>query len=110
MAQVESGFNPNAISPKGACGVMQLMPETAAIYGVMRKDLFNPDVNIRVGLTYLSEMLKVFKSRNLALAAYNCGPQRVIDAGYRIPQIPETIEYVKRVTRAIKFYKKSASG
>ena len=110
MAHVESGFDPDAVSPKGACGVMQVMPGTGAIYGVSRKELLDPDTNIRVGLTYMAELLRTFKDRNLALAAYNCGPQRVINAGYKVPQIPETIEYVRRVTHVFNRYGRSISG
>ena len=94
-----------AVSPKGAVGVMQIMPKTAALYGVSRQELFEPDINIQVGLHYLKEMLHIFKSRDLAMAAYNCGPQRVIDAGYRIPRIQETVDYVRRVNNAVKRYK-----
>lgn len=110
MAHVESRFDPEVVSPKGACGIMQVMPGTAAIYGVSRKELFDPDVNIRVGLTYMGEMLDMFNNRDLALAAYNCGPQRVIDAGRKVPHIPETIQYVRRVNDVLKQYQNRYSG
>ena len=105
MAYVESRFNKQAVSPKGACGIMQVMPKTAALYDVCRQELFDEDINIQVGLYYLKEMLRLFKNRNLAVAAYNCGPNRVIAAGYRVPEIRETIDYVRRVNNAAKKYR-----
>jgi soluble lytic murein transglycosylase-like protein len=110
MAHVESGFNPDAVSPKGACGIMQVMPGTAAIYGVSKRELFDPDTNIRVGLTYMAEMLDLFQDRDLALAAYNCGPGRVVDAGRRIPPIPETLQYVRKVNHVLKHYRNTSRG
>lgn len=106
---MESAFNKWAISPKGAYGVMQVMPDTAAVYGVNRKELFDEDINIQVGLHYLKEMLSKFKNIDLALAAYNCGPARVIEAGYKIPKINETINYVRRVNREFKRYAQNRS-
>ena len=107
MAYVESRFNKQAVSPKGACGIMQVMPATAAMYGVSRQELFDADINIQVGLYYFKEMLRLFKNRNLAVAAYNCGPNRVIAAGYKIPKIRETIDYVRRVNNAAKKYRQN---
>ena len=83
---------------------MQVIPDTAALYGVTRKELFDEDINIQVGLYYLKELLHRFKNRNLAIAAYNCGPQRIVDAGYNIPKIQETINYVRRINHAAKKY------
>ena len=100
VAEAESGFRPDAVSPKGAVGVMQVMPQTAASYGVSREELFDPDICIRVGLTYFKEMLHQFERVDLALAAYNAGPTRVVDAGHRIPRIRETVDYVRRVENA----------
>lgn len=105
MAYVESRFNKQAVSPKGACGVMQVMPATAALYGVSRQELFDQDINIQVGLQYFKEMLRLFEKRDLAIAAYNCGPNRIIKAGNRIPRIRETIDYVRRVNNAAKKYR-----
>ena len=105
MAQVESGFDRLAVSSKGACGVMQVMPDTAALYGVSRSRLFDEDVNIQLGLYYLRKMLDLFRDRNLALAAYNCGPGRVIRSGYRIPDIAETRDYVRRANDAARQYR-----
>jgi len=106
MAQVESNFNKLAVSGKGACGIMQIMPDTAAVYGVTRKELFDENINIQVGLHYMREMLHLFNDRNLALAAYNCGPNRVIKAGRQIPMIRETRDYVRRVNRAVQKFKR----
>ena len=80
------------------------MPDTAMLYGVTRKELFDEDINIQVGLHYLKNQLHRFENRNLAIAAYNCGPQRIVDAGYKIPKIQETINYVRRVNHAAKKY------
>ena len=104
MAHVESGFDTRAVSHKGACGVMQIMPKTAALYGVSRQELFDEDINIQVGLHYMREMLRLFGNRDLAVAAFNCGPNRVVQAGYRIPRISETRNYVRRVNHAARRY------
>jgi len=85
---------------------MQVMPETAALYGVSKGKLFDEDVNIRVGLYYLRRMLDLFRDRDLALAAYNCGPGRVMRAGRRIPDIAETRDYVRRVNDAARQYRR----
>lgn len=97
VAHHESGFTPDAISRKGALGVMQVMPETALDYGVSERELYDPKTNIRVGLTYLQEQRNRFGQLDLALAAYNAGPTRVIEYGGRIPPFPETMHYVKAV-------------
>lgn len=91
----ESGYDPEAVSKAGAVGLMQLMPATAARYGV--KDRRDPAQNIRAGTHYLSDLLKRFKSLSLALAAYNAGEGAVIDYGHRIPPFHETQEYVRKV-------------
>jgi hypothetical protein len=92
----ESNFVPRAISPKGAMGLMQLMPGTAASLGV--QDPFSPRENILGGCRYFRLMLDYFQgSVPLALAAYNAGFQRVIDAGYQIPPIKETQGFVTQV-------------
>ena len=93
---VESSYDPDARSPAGASGLMQLMPETAKYYGV--KDLFDPKENIHGGVKCLSDLLQQFGGNvELALAAYNAGPTAVIRAGHRIPQQPETLAYVPKV-------------
>jgi hypothetical protein len=94
MARVESRFNQSAVSPKGAIGVMQLMPATAQELGVNPN---NMDENVRGGVRYWGQMLERFKDPTLATAAYNAGPQRVIDAGYKVPEIAETVNYVREV-------------
>jgi hypothetical protein len=97
VIEVESGFNPRAVSPKGAQGLMQLMPETARMLGVA--DPFDTEQNLRGGIRYLSYLYDLFdKDLSLALAAYNSGEGRVMRLG-RIPQISETRDYVDRVTR-----------
>lgn len=93
---VESGYNPGARSPKGASGLMQLMPETARRYGV--RDIWDPRENLRGGARYLSDLLGMFNNNlGLALAAYNAGEGAVIQYGNRIPPYPETRGYVPRV-------------
>lgn len=97
VIEVESGFNPRAVSPKGAQGLMQLMPETAKMLGVT--DSFDPDQNLRGGIRYLSYLHDLFdQDLSLALAAYNSGEGRVMRLG-RVPRISETRTYVDRVTR-----------
>ena len=93
----ESAFNERAVSPKNAQGLMQLMPETAARFGV--RDPFNPEQNIRGGTSYLAWLMERFQGDvNLVLAAYNAGEGKV-DLYGGIPPFPETIDYVKRVNR-----------
>ena len=92
----ESSYNPDALSPAGAAGLMQLMPRTAERYGV--RNVFDPEENIRAGVKMLGELLVQFDGDvELTLAAYNAGPNAVIRAGNRIPPQPETAAYVPRV-------------
>ena len=95
VALVESGFNPKAVSPKGARGLMQLMPATAASYGVT--DLFDPLQNLRAGARHLRDLLDEFDGDlTLALAAYNAGSVAV--RRHRgVPAYTETRNYVARV-------------
>jgi hypothetical protein len=94
----ESGFNPNAVSPKGAQGLMQLMPGTAALMGV--NNPFDPEQNIAGGVGYLRHCLDCFDHNvPLAVAAYNAGPGRVSRA-QGVPAIPETQAFVKNVMGA----------
>jgi hypothetical protein len=96
VIRVESNFQPAAVSPKGAMGLMQLMPGTAKFLQV--EDPFCPRENILGGARYLRLLLDFFgQSLPLALAAYNAGFQRVIDAGYQIPAIKETRDFVTQV-------------
>jgi len=102
VIHAESGFNPRALSPKGAKGLMQLMPENVAFYKI--KDPFDPYENIMGGAAYLKHLLTDFEgNRRLALAAYNAGPTRV--KHHRgIPPIAETRAYVAKVERFNTYY------
>jgi soluble lytic murein transglycosylase-like protein len=94
----ESHFHTRAVSPKGARGLMQLMPGTAARFGVRRP--FDPAQNIFGGTQYLKELLGMFGGRlDLALASYNAGEGAVIKYGRNVPPYRETREYVRRVTQ-----------
>ncbi len=93
LVQRESGWNPNAISHKGATGLAQLMPDTAALLGV---DIGDPHENLRGGARYLRMMYDKFGSWRLALAAYNAGPGAVEAAG-GIPPYTETENYVRAI-------------
>jgi hypothetical protein len=96
VIRAESAYNPNAVSDKGAAGLMQLMPATAQRYGV--RDRLNPVENIEGGARYLSDLLGMFQSDvKLAVAAYNAGENSVKRHGYQIPPIQETRDYVVRV-------------
>lgn len=96
VIRAESAYNPNAISSKGAVGLMQLMPETAARYGV--RDRQDPVENIEGGARYLSDLIGMFNDDVLlAVAAYNAGENNVIKYGNRVPPFPETRDYVSRV-------------
>ncbi len=102
----ESGFNANAISSKGAKGLMQLMPATAARFGV--NNPFDPAQAIRGGTAYLAHLLHEFNgSKRLAVAGYNAGGQAVINAGYHIPPYQETEHYVPTV---LGYYQKISEG
>ncbi|RTZ71698.1 MAG: lytic transglycosylase [Gammaproteobacteria bacterium] len=96
----ESNFNPKARSPKGALGLMQLIPETAKRFGV--KDPLDPLQNLRGGMAYLRWLLDYFDSNvALALAGYNAG-EKAVDRHKGIPPYRETRNYVRRITRNLK--------
>jgi soluble lytic murein transglycosylase-like protein len=96
VVQVESGFNPAARSPKGALGLMQLMPATIAQFGV--RNPLDPAENVRAGVAYLRQLLDRYQdNEELALAAYNAGPGAVEKHGQRVPPYRETQDYVTRV-------------
>jgi soluble lytic murein transglycosylase-like protein len=97
MIHVESGFNPRAVSPKGAQGLMQLMPQTAARLGVANP--MDPVANVEGGTRYIRELLDRYHSDLIkALAAYNAGPERV-EQFNGVPPYPETIAYVTKVIK-----------
>ncbi|HWY53668.1 MAG TPA: lytic transglycosylase domain-containing protein [Terriglobales bacterium] len=97
VIHAESGFNPRAVSPKGAQGLMQLMPQTASRLGVVNS--FDPGDNLEGGTRYLRELLERYNFDLIkALAAYNAGPQRV-EQYHGVPPYYETQAYVARIIR-----------
>lgn len=105
LIATESGFDPAAVSPKGAIGLMQIMPATAQRYGLaddakmaLKQKLTDPRTNLRTGARYLRDLLRMFPGQlELALAAYNAGEGAVQRAGNRIPNYRETQNYVRTV-------------
>jgi len=96
IIQVESEYNPDAVSRKGAMGLMQLIPSTAQRFGVANP--FDPRQNIEGGVSYLKYLLELFRGDlSLSLAAYNAGENSVLRSG-GIPSLSETREYVQKVT------------
>ncbi len=97
IIRAESEYNPNAISRKGAMGLMQLIPATAQRFGV--DNPFDPRQNIEGGVNYLKYLLELFRGDlTLSLAAYNAGEHSVLRSG-RIPAFAETRDYIRKVTR-----------
>jgi soluble lytic murein transglycosylase-like protein len=110
---VESAFEPTAVSTRGALGLMQVMPDTGARYGVaadrkrtLEQKLLDPDINLRIGTTYLRDLLTLYANDlSLALAAYNAGEQAVAQYANRIPPYPETQEFVTLVRQFYELYR-----
>ena len=113
LIATESGFNSTAVSPKGAIGLMQIMPATARRYGVesdkklpIEAKLTDPRINIKTGTRYLRDLINMFPGQiELALAAYNAGEGAVQRAGNRIPNYKETQNYVKTVMQLYRLLK-----
>jgi|ERR1700733_5549644 len=107
VIQVESNYNPFAVSPKGAQGLMQLMPATAQRFGVT--DSFDPKQNIEAGVRYLKLLQDTFQDDRLAIAAYNAGEKAV--AKYKdVPPYPETVSYVAKVGKKYGQAKRAAGN
>jgi soluble lytic murein transglycosylase-like protein len=105
VIQVESNYNPFAVSPKGAQGLMQLMPSTAQRFGVT--DSFDAKQNIEAGVRYLKLLQDTFQDDRLAIAAYNAGEKAV--AKYKdVPPYPETVSYVAKVGKKYGQAKRAA--
>ena len=108
----ESGFNPNAVSPKGAIGLMQIMPATAQRYGLqadkkrtLNQKLSDPGINIRLAARYLRDLKNMFPERpELAVASYNAGEGAVQKYQNQIPPYPETRNYVQLVAQFYQMY------
>lgn len=110
IIEVESGWQPRAVSSKGAAGLMQLMPATAVTFGVTNR--FDVTQNIRGGVAYLSHLLRLFQGDlRLALAAYIAGEERILSAGLAYSNA-EVFDYVTRVTELYraKRFKRAAQG
>jgi len=103
MIRAESGFNPFAVSRKGAKGLMQLMPETASRMNV--SNIFNPRENVEGGVRYFKHLLSLFNNDlRLSLAAYNAG-ENVVAELRSIPPYRETVDYVKKVLSYYQSYR-----
>ena len=117
LVATESGFDATAVSPKGAMGLMQLMPATAQLYGVaadkrntIENKLFDPRINIAAGSRYLRDLIAMFPGQiELALAAYNAGEGAVQRAGNKIPNYRETQNYVQTVLQLYAYLKPGAT-
>ena len=110
VARVESDFRANAVSKKGAIGVMQIMPRTALLeFGVKRKDLFNPKINVNIGVKFLDKLIKTYKGDiGIALSHYNGGS--AVGKWPNVKIIPATYPYVVKVLKnSNKFSKKTPS-
>lgn len=105
VIHTESSFNPRALSPAGARGLMQLMPATAQRYGVT--NAFDPEQNVYAGVRYLAELMAMFKNDlTLALAAYNAGENAVVQHGNKVPPYRETQRETQAyVPKVLAFYR-----
>jgi soluble lytic murein transglycosylase-like protein len=116
LVATESGFDARAVSPKGALGLMQVLPTTAERYGVaadkrgtVETKLFDPRINIATGSRYLRDLIAMFPGQiELALAAYNAGEGAVQRAGNQIPNFRETQDYVATVLQLYAYLKPAA--
>ncbi|GIX47858.1 MAG: hypothetical protein KatS3mg131_2069 [Candidatus Tectimicrobiota bacterium] len=105
VIRCESNFDPQAVSPRGAQGLMQLLPATQALLGL--RDPFDAAANLDAGVRYLALLSQTFAGDlPLVVAAYNAGPQAVIDAGYAVPAFAETQRYVACVLAARQQYRR----
>jgi hypothetical protein len=115
---VESGFNASAVSPKGAIGLMQVIPDTGARFGIaadkrrtVEEKLVDPKLNISAGVRYLRFLMELFPNNlELVLAAYNAGEGAVQRYNNQIPPFPETRQYVSTVLEFYRLYQPSAGG
>ena len=102
IVQIESSYNPNAVSKKGAYGLMQLMPDTAKRYGV--RNVRSPTENLQGGVRYLKDLLQMFnQDTRLALAAYNAG-ENSVKRYNGVPPYKETVDYVQKVMQLHRLY------
>lgn len=109
VIRAESAYKSDAVSRKGAVGLMQLMPATAERYGV--RDREDPQQNVLGGATYLRDLLDMFDNDlRLAVAAYNAGENAVLKYGRQIPPYPETQQYVQRVLAFLDENRRASSG
>lgn len=106
VVTAESAYNPVAVSHAGAVGLMQLMPGTAKRYGVQNRR--DPRQNVLGGVRYLRDLLVQFDDLSLALAAYNAGENAVIKYGNKIPPYRETQNYVRKVLKYYRTYRKTS--
>jgi soluble lytic murein transglycosylase-like protein len=102
LIKAESGFDPEAVSSNGACGLMQLMPQTAKTLGV--KDIFDPLQNVRAGVKYLSDLIERFGDVRAALAAYVVGPGVVLRSG--VPTDAATLSHIDRILRYSRAFRR----
>ena len=108
VVEAESNFDPKAVSRKNALGLMQLLPETAALYSI--RNVFDPAENIEGGTHYLKDLIERYRGNlRLALAAYNAGPA-MVDRYGDVPPFPETQRYVKQITSKLAVDAQTPSG